>query len=214
MYRLSLYAFMTILNSRDNLRGRLDGPGGVVATFTQLKVRTGTTVPWGTQDTAEPITSKAVPKSRPQFSAPSDTSFSDSVVAFDSVREGSIPYMRTILSLARIGYTVRYFYCNVVWNIKPTIPMDWRTCTAFAPNAANPVSTPALRHRAQGRSLVGTPNPCLAPKCVTPERYRVRDRLSASSDIPKKEGAKNITFFLSLQNGRPRTAFELSELYS
>ncbi|KAH9159269.1 hypothetical protein EDB89DRAFT_2084158 [Lactarius sanguifluus] len=41
-----------------------------------------------------------------------------------------------------------------------------------------------------------------------------RDRLSASSDIPKKEGAKNITLFLSLQNGRPRTAFELSELYS
>ncbi|KAH8976872.1 hypothetical protein EDB92DRAFT_1043198 [Lactarius akahatsu] len=90
MYRLSLCAFMAILNSRDNLRERLDGPGGVVATFTQLKVRTGTTVPWGAQDTAEPITSKAVPttRSRPQFSAPSDTSFSDSVVAFDSVREG------------------------------------------------------------------------------------------------------------------------------
>ncbi|KAH8997077.1 hypothetical protein EDB86DRAFT_2828848 [Lactarius hatsudake] len=88
MYRLSLCAFMAILNSRDNLRERLDGPGGVVATFTQLKVRTGTTVPWGAQDTAEPITSKAVPKSRPQFSAPSDTSFSDSMVAFDSVREG------------------------------------------------------------------------------------------------------------------------------
>ncbi|KAH9051356.1 hypothetical protein EDB83DRAFT_2316843 [Lactarius deliciosus] len=41
-----------------------------------------------------------------------------------------------------------------------------------------------------------------------------RDRLSASSDIPKKEGAKDITLFLSLQNGRPRTAFELSKLYS
>ncbi|KAH9021491.1 hypothetical protein EDB84DRAFT_1565272 [Lactarius hengduanensis] len=44
--RLSLCAFMSILNSRDNLRETLDGPGGVV-TFTQLKVRTGTTVPWG-----------------------------------------------------------------------------------------------------------------------------------------------------------------------
>ncbi|KAH9172352.1 hypothetical protein EDB89DRAFT_1906211 [Lactarius sanguifluus] len=42
----------------------------------------------------------------------------------------------------------------------------------------------------------------------------LRDRLSASSHIPKKEGAKNITFFLSLQNGHPQTAFELSELYS
>ena len=41
-----------------------------------------------------------------------------------------------------------------------------------------------------------------------------RDRVSASSHVPKKEGAKNITFFLSLQNGRPRTAFELSKLYS
>ncbi|KAH9053225.1 hypothetical protein EDB87DRAFT_274862 [Lactarius vividus] len=87
MYRLSLCAFMAILNSRDNLRERLDGPGGVVATFTQLKVRTGSTVPWGAQDTAEPIIGKAIPKSRPQFSAPSDTSFSDSVLAFDSVRE-------------------------------------------------------------------------------------------------------------------------------
>ncbi|KAH9028801.1 hypothetical protein EDB84DRAFT_258687 [Lactarius hengduanensis] len=86
-YRLSLCAFMAILNSRDDLRERLDGPGGVVTTFTQFKVRTGATVPWSARDTAEPITSEAVPKIRPQFSAPSNTSFSDSVVAFDSVRE-------------------------------------------------------------------------------------------------------------------------------
>ncbi|KAI9437248.1 hypothetical protein H4582DRAFT_336595 [Lactarius indigo] len=34
MVRLSLCAFMAILNSRDNLRETLDGPGGVVSTFT------------------------------------------------------------------------------------------------------------------------------------------------------------------------------------
>ncbi|KAH9027617.1 hypothetical protein EDB85DRAFT_1892909 [Lactarius pseudohatsudake] len=51
-----------------------------------------------------------------------------------------------------------------------------------------------------------TPKPKLNPTTM--------DRLSASSDIPKKEGAKNITLFLSLQNGRPRTAFELSKPYS
>ncbi|KAH9027010.1 hypothetical protein EDB85DRAFT_1893173 [Lactarius pseudohatsudake] len=33
MVRLSLCAFMSILNSRDNLRETLDGPGGVVSTF-------------------------------------------------------------------------------------------------------------------------------------------------------------------------------------
>ncbi|KAH9166644.1 hypothetical protein EDB89DRAFT_190783 [Lactarius sanguifluus] len=83
MFRLSLCAFMAILNSRDYLRETLDGSGGVVATLTQLKARTDTTVPWGTQDTAEASTSAAVPKSRPPFSVYSDTSFSASVIAFE-----------------------------------------------------------------------------------------------------------------------------------
>ncbi|KAH9014469.1 hypothetical protein EDB85DRAFT_1899198 [Lactarius pseudohatsudake] len=66
--------------------------------------------------------------------------------------------------------------------------------------------------------------PILSPPCVALLRLasptkglqdgKGRDRLSASSDIPKKEGAKNITLFLSLQNGHPRTAFELSKPYS
>ncbi|KAH8997080.1 hypothetical protein EDB86DRAFT_921214 [Lactarius hatsudake] len=83
MFRLSLCAFMAILNSRDNLRETLDGSGGVVTTLTQLKARTDTTVPWGTQNTAEASTSAAVPKSRPPFSVYSDTSFSASVIAFE-----------------------------------------------------------------------------------------------------------------------------------
>ncbi|KAI9435954.1 hypothetical protein H4582DRAFT_491935 [Lactarius indigo] len=37
MVRLSLCAFMAILNSRDNLRDTLDGPGGVVTTFTSSR---------------------------------------------------------------------------------------------------------------------------------------------------------------------------------
>ncbi|KAH8993026.1 hypothetical protein EDB92DRAFT_524783 [Lactarius akahatsu] len=82
--RLSLCAFMSILNSRDNLRETLDGPGGVV-TFTQLKVRTVTTVPWGAQDTAGANTDTAVPKSPPpaSISSTSGMSFSDSVIALD-----------------------------------------------------------------------------------------------------------------------------------
>ncbi|KAI9437252.1 hypothetical protein H4582DRAFT_336961 [Lactarius indigo] len=37
MVRLSLCAFMAILNSRDNLRETLDGPGGIVSTFTSSR---------------------------------------------------------------------------------------------------------------------------------------------------------------------------------
>ncbi|KAI9435947.1 hypothetical protein H4582DRAFT_491393 [Lactarius indigo] len=37
MVRLSLCAFMAILNSRDNLRETLDGPGGFVSTFTSSR---------------------------------------------------------------------------------------------------------------------------------------------------------------------------------
>ncbi|KAN0132713.1 hypothetical protein V8E53_009384 [Lactarius tabidus] len=66
MIRLYVCAFMSILNSRDNLRETLDGPGGVVvATLTQLKAHA------------------AVPKSLPPVSVSFDTSFSDSVIGFD-----------------------------------------------------------------------------------------------------------------------------------
>ncbi|KAH9027106.1 hypothetical protein EDB85DRAFT_145756 [Lactarius pseudohatsudake] len=82
MVRLSLCAFMAILNSRDYLRETLDGPEGLV-TLTQLEVRTVTTVPWGAQDTAEAIANKAIPKSHLPLSVPSDTSSSDSVTAFE-----------------------------------------------------------------------------------------------------------------------------------
>ncbi|KAI9453089.1 hypothetical protein BJY52DRAFT_865970 [Lactarius psammicola] len=83
MIRLSFCAFMAILNSRDNLRNILDGPESVVATFTQFKVRTGTTDPWGAPDTTETSTNTAVPKSLPPASVLSDAPFSDSVIAFD-----------------------------------------------------------------------------------------------------------------------------------
>ncbi|KAH9040337.1 hypothetical protein EDB83DRAFT_2524343 [Lactarius deliciosus] len=83
MFRLSLCAFMAILNSRDYLRETLDGPGGFVATFTQLKVRTGTPVPWGAQETTEASTTTAVLKNLPHALVPSDISLSDSVIAFD-----------------------------------------------------------------------------------------------------------------------------------
>ncbi|KAH9021489.1 hypothetical protein EDB84DRAFT_1441446 [Lactarius hengduanensis] len=83
MTRLYLCAFMSILNSRGNLRETLNGPGGVVATFTQLKVRTTTTVVRDAQDTMEASTNTAVLKSLPPLSVSSDTSFSESVMAFD-----------------------------------------------------------------------------------------------------------------------------------
>ncbi|KAH9166643.1 hypothetical protein EDB89DRAFT_2232771 [Lactarius sanguifluus] len=88
MFRLSLCAFMAILNSRDNLRERLDGQDGVVTTLTQFKAHTGqgTTVPCGTQDTTETSTDTAVPKGLPPHSVYSDTSFSASVIAFDRER--------------------------------------------------------------------------------------------------------------------------------
>ncbi|KAH9019766.1 hypothetical protein EDB85DRAFT_1896491, partial [Lactarius pseudohatsudake] len=48
---------------------------------------------------------------------------------------------------------------------------------------------------------------------------KLRDRVPGAArrggnHAPKKEGAKKVTFPLSSQNGRPRTAFELSKLYS
>ncbi|KAI9448872.1 hypothetical protein BJY52DRAFT_296436 [Lactarius psammicola] len=88
MFRLSLCAFMSILNSRDNLRETLDGPEGVVATFTRLEVRTRTTVLWDAQDTVEASINTAVPKSRPPLSVSSDMPFSDNVLAF---RQRKVP---------------------------------------------------------------------------------------------------------------------------
>ncbi|KAI9440970.1 hypothetical protein H4582DRAFT_1510918 [Lactarius indigo] len=93
--RLSLCAFMSILNSRDYLREMLDGPEGVV-TFTQLKVRTATTVPWGAQDTAEANTDATVPKRPPPASVISDTPFSDSVIALDSGRYPAPPIAEVV----------------------------------------------------------------------------------------------------------------------
>ncbi|KAH9001890.1 hypothetical protein EDB86DRAFT_2827641 [Lactarius hatsudake] len=82
MYRLSLCAFMAILNSRDNLRETLNGQDDVVATLTQLKAHTGQGA-IGTQDTTEVGTNTAVPKGLPLHSVYSNTSLSSSVVAFD-----------------------------------------------------------------------------------------------------------------------------------
>lgn len=84
MIRLYFCAFMSILNSRDSLRETLDGPEGVVvATLTQLNAPAGASSPCATQDTTDPSTNMAVPKSLPPVSVLSDMSFSDSVIAFD-----------------------------------------------------------------------------------------------------------------------------------
>lgn len=79
MIRLYFCAFMSILNSRDNLRETLDGPDGVT-TLTQFKARAGTTVP---QDTTETSTNTAVVRGLPPVSVSYNTSFSESVIAFD-----------------------------------------------------------------------------------------------------------------------------------
>ncbi|KAH9029785.1 hypothetical protein EDB83DRAFT_1859665 [Lactarius deliciosus] len=83
MVRLSLCAFMSILNSRDHLRETLDGPeGAVLVTLTQ----TSTTVPSGARDTtteASPNTTAAIPKCLPPVLVSPDTPFADSVVPFD-----------------------------------------------------------------------------------------------------------------------------------
>ncbi|KAI9453084.1 hypothetical protein BJY52DRAFT_865717 [Lactarius psammicola] len=83
MIRLYFCAFMSILNSRDNLRETLDGPEGVVVTLTQLQARTGTTVPWSAQGPTEASTDTVVPNSRPPVTVSFDTSPPDSVIAFD-----------------------------------------------------------------------------------------------------------------------------------
>ncbi|KAH9053233.1 hypothetical protein EDB87DRAFT_1825730 [Lactarius vividus] len=87
MSRLYSCAFMSILNSRDNLRETLNGQEGVVAMSTQLKVRTTTTVVRDGQDTTEARTNTTIPKSLPPLSVSSDLSFSDSVIAFDREKQ-------------------------------------------------------------------------------------------------------------------------------
>ncbi|KAN0138650.1 hypothetical protein V8E53_003638 [Lactarius tabidus] len=86
MVRLYFCAFMSILNSRDNLSETLDRPDGIVNTFTQLslRVRAGTTVPCAVQVTTETSTNAAIPKNLPpKVSSDSVASFTDSVLAFD-----------------------------------------------------------------------------------------------------------------------------------
>ncbi|KAI9440935.1 hypothetical protein H4582DRAFT_2097660 [Lactarius indigo] len=73
------------LNSRDHLRETLNGPG-LVATFSQLNVRPGTTVPWGVKETTDASTNATVPKRLPPALVTSDKSLSDSVIAFDEER--------------------------------------------------------------------------------------------------------------------------------
>ncbi|KAH8978923.1 hypothetical protein EDB92DRAFT_1955742 [Lactarius akahatsu] len=93
MFRLSLCAFMAILNSRDHLRETLDGSGGVVA-ISQLRVCTGTSLPWGAQETAEASTNAAVPKSLSPALVSSDTLPSRSVIAFDREKYPVPPVMQ------------------------------------------------------------------------------------------------------------------------
>ncbi|KAH9172817.1 hypothetical protein EDB89DRAFT_838310 [Lactarius sanguifluus] len=78
--RLYFCGFMSILNSRDNLREMLDGPEGVI-TFSQLKARTGTN---GVQVTTETSTDVATPKSLPPVS--SGTLISDIDIALNRVK--------------------------------------------------------------------------------------------------------------------------------
>ncbi|KAH9027098.1 hypothetical protein EDB85DRAFT_144207 [Lactarius pseudohatsudake] len=93
MTRLYPCAVMSILNSRDNLRDTRDGPEGVVATTTQLKVRTATTVVRDVQDTTEVTTNTAVPKS---LSVSSDMSFSDSVLTFNGEKHTVPPVAEAV----------------------------------------------------------------------------------------------------------------------
>ncbi|KAH9045813.1 hypothetical protein EDB84DRAFT_1674369 [Lactarius hengduanensis] len=80
MIRLYFCAFMSILNSRDNLRETLDRQEGIVITLS--KAHTGTTIPCDVQDTTETTTNKDVPESPSPVSVSSDT-FSDGVTTFD-----------------------------------------------------------------------------------------------------------------------------------
>ncbi|KAF8266412.1 hypothetical protein EI94DRAFT_1733129 [Lactarius quietus] len=85
MVRLYFCSFMSILNTRDNLREMLDGPDVVVASFTQLRACSppGTSVSHGVQVTTESITDTGLPslKSLPQVQVSSYTSFFNGVMA-------------------------------------------------------------------------------------------------------------------------------------
>ncbi|KAI9441017.1 hypothetical protein H4582DRAFT_2074786 [Lactarius indigo] len=96
MIRLSLCAFMSILNSRDHLRETLDGSdGAVVVTLTQ----TSTTAPCGVRDTVEanPNTS-ADPKCLSPVSVSPDAPFSDSVIPLDRDK-----YLESLYTRGTIG---------------------------------------------------------------------------------------------------------------
>ncbi|KAH9028815.1 hypothetical protein EDB83DRAFT_1799671 [Lactarius deliciosus] len=82
MIRLYFCAFMSILNSRDNLRETLDRQEGIVITL--RKAHTGTAIPCNVQDTTEATTNKDVSESLPvtPVSVSSNT-FSDGVMTFD-----------------------------------------------------------------------------------------------------------------------------------
>ncbi|KAH9170994.1 hypothetical protein EDB89DRAFT_2183783 [Lactarius sanguifluus] len=80
MIRLYFCAFMSILNSRDNLRETLDRQEGIVVTLS--KIHTGTTIPCDVQDTIEVTTNKDVSESPPPVSVSFDT-FSDGVMTLD-----------------------------------------------------------------------------------------------------------------------------------
>ncbi|KAH9028221.1 hypothetical protein EDB85DRAFT_1619402 [Lactarius pseudohatsudake] len=68
MFRLSLCAFMSILNSRDNLRETLDGPGGVVSTLTSSR-QARVPISWPRKMSSN----TAFPKGPPPVSDSSDT---------------------------------------------------------------------------------------------------------------------------------------------
>ncbi|KAH9075023.1 hypothetical protein EDB83DRAFT_2354848 [Lactarius deliciosus] len=75
--RLSLCAFMAVLNSRDTLRETLDKQEDVAMVTSRGRI-----IPCSAQDTTETSTNTAVSKGLP-LSDFSDPSFSDSVIAFD-----------------------------------------------------------------------------------------------------------------------------------
>ncbi|KAH9012006.1 hypothetical protein EDB84DRAFT_987472 [Lactarius hengduanensis] len=81
MIRLSLCAFMSVLNSRDTLREALDKREDVAMDTSRGRIK-GRIVPCGTQDTTETSTNTAASKGLPLLDF-SDPSFSDSVIAFD-----------------------------------------------------------------------------------------------------------------------------------
>ncbi|KAH9064953.1 hypothetical protein EDB87DRAFT_1755990 [Lactarius vividus] len=94
MIRLYFCAFMSILNSRDNLRETLDGQEGIVITLGEA--RTGTTIPCDVQDTTESTTNKDVPEGLPPRSV-SSGAFSDDVITFDREKYPVSPVPRVLM---------------------------------------------------------------------------------------------------------------------